>query len=203
MPEEDEEGDLTVNILLIRKARAYKTDNFSFYKRFCTLKQVHGYIARRTDFGGRSSRHSPQMSHFNLPVLTKRSNSAIVPLQLAHSPLKQWRPSLLNNSLLSLKQEMFFLITSIAFEKLVTSCMLTIYVPFSTKLWCEQRDLFWYFQGLIFNKYINVLFFQWNLSRKGHGGLCKDPIKEERRGRSRGEGNRSISFILDLKDGKL
>ena len=37
MPEEDEEGDLTVNILLIRKARAYKTDNFSFYKRFCTL----------------------------------------------------------------------------------------------------------------------------------------------------------------------
>ena len=43
--------------------------------------------------------------------------STIVQLQSFHSSLKQWRPSPLNNFLPSLKQTIFFLITSVAFEK--------------------------------------------------------------------------------------
>ena len=43
--------------------------------------------------------------------------STIVQLQSLHSSLKQWRPSSLNNFLLSWKQTIFSLITSMAFEK--------------------------------------------------------------------------------------
>ena len=48
---------------------------------------------------------------------TSLIHSTIVPLQSLHSSLKQWRPSSQNNFLPSLKQTIFFLITSMAFEK--------------------------------------------------------------------------------------
>ena len=48
---------------------------------------------------------------------TSLIHSTIVPLQSLHSSLKQWRPSSLSNFLPSLKQAIFSLITSMAFEK--------------------------------------------------------------------------------------
>ena len=48
---------------------------------------------------------------------TSLIHSTIVQLQSLHSSLKQWRPSSLNNFLPSLKQTIFSLITSMAFEK--------------------------------------------------------------------------------------
>ena len=48
---------------------------------------------------------------------TSLIHSTIVPLQSLHSSLKPWRPSALNNFLPSMKQTIFTLITSMAFEK--------------------------------------------------------------------------------------
>ena len=56
------------------------------------------------------------------PIPKKATNlihSTIVPLQSLHSSLKLWRPSSLNNFLPSLKQTIFSLITSMAFESQV------------------------------------------------------------------------------------
>ena len=49
--------------------------------------------------------------------VTSLIHSTTVPLQSLHSSLKQWRPSSRNNFLPSLKQTIFSLITSMAFEK--------------------------------------------------------------------------------------
>ena len=55
---------------------------------------------------------------FHIPKKVKSLfQSTIVPLQSLHSSLKQWRRSSLNNFLPSLKQTIFSLITSMAFEK--------------------------------------------------------------------------------------
>ena len=55
---------------------------------------------------------------FPIPkTVTNLIHSSIVPLQSLHSYLKQWRPLSLNNFLPSLKQTIFSLNTSMAFEK--------------------------------------------------------------------------------------
>ena len=78
-------------------------------------------------------------------------HSTIVPLQSLQSSLKQWRPSSLNNFLPSLKQTIFSLITSMAFQSQVywwSSCLCCpCLVLCSRILWLEQSDLSRYLQG--------------------------------------------------------
>ena len=99
------------------------------------LQHEYAMILEEEDILGTLLTSWKQAHVFPIP---KKATSLIlstnVSLQSLHSSLKQWRPSSLSNFLPSLKQTIFSLITSMAFEKPGLLVIFLLMLPMSGPL---------------------------------------------------------------------
>ena len=97
---------------LSKKLLSVRISTFDIWVESCVYKKKLSYTLGKFPTSWKLTQVFP------IPKkVTSLAHSTIVPLQLLSSYLKQWRPLLLNNFLPSLKQIIFFLITSMALEK--------------------------------------------------------------------------------------